>query len=143
MFQLIAMLVDVHLYDALTRRAAFPIYERYGINRYELWMLSSLVGYLGHRGMTIVSKHGFFKFLTGNRSYRKKQEGYFHGLLSKGFIGQYEYIRVPGSQSIGLSDLGVRVIRDYLGSVQGLIDRHSHSNLISMALPETKYKRTA
>jgi len=141
------MLVNIHLYDALARRAAFPIYQRYGINRFELWMLSALVGYLSSKEATIVSKIDFFKFLSGNWNTRKKQEGYFHGLLSKQFIGQYEYVMKPGSQSIGLSSLGVRVMRDYLGSIDEFMKRYTKHNsiaiTISEAKPGTKHRLTA
>lgn len=139
------MFVDIHLYNALARRSAFPIYQKYGINRFELWMLSALCGYLSYRGLTIVSKIEFFKFLSGNWNERKKQEGYFHGLLNKHFIGQYEYILKPGSQSIGLSDLGVRVMRDYLASVEGFLTRHTNSNSLPFceAKPTLKHKLTA
>lgn len=139
------MLVDIHLYNALARRAAYPIYLRYTINRFELWMLSSLHGYLSHRGMTIVSKIEFFKFLSGNWRERRKQEGYFHGLLKKGLIGQYEYVRVVGSQSIGFSDHGVRVMRDYLSSVEEFMIKYRNKQQIEIAAaaPNEKYKQTA
>jgi hypothetical protein len=107
-------------------------------------MLSALCGYLSYRGATIVSKIDFFCFLSGNWNERKKQEGYFHGLLNKGFIGQYEYISKPGSQSIGLSDRGVRAMRDYMTSVDAFLTTHSVKNIgISEAQPGDKHKRTA
>lgn len=137
-------MVDLNLYNALARRSAFAIYRRYMINRFELWMLSSLCGYLNYRGLTIVSKIEFFQFLSGNWNERKKQEGYFHGLLNKGFIGQYEYLSIPGSQSIGLSDRGVRAMSDYFKAVDNFMVKYKGKGIqIAQANPSDRYKQTA
>lgn len=137
------MQVDIHLYDGLCRRAAFPIYKRFKVNRFELWMLSALVGFLASREMSIASKAEFFGFLTGNWN-KSKLEGYYHGLLGKGLIGQYEYVTRPGSKSVGLSDFGVVVIRQYLASVDEIIAKHGNTTLdIVKADPTTKYRQTA
>ncbi len=134
----------MHLYNGIARRAAFPIYRKYKVNRFELWMLSALCGYLQHRGLTIVSKLEFFKHLSGNYRDRKKQEGYFWGLLSKHLIGQYEYITQPGSQSIGLSNLGVSCIRDYQASVAAFVERYGNYKRIGIVEAEPiKHRRTA
>lgn len=138
------MFINIHMYDGLSRRAAYPLWLRFGINRFELTMLSSLCGFLAFKEQTIVSKVEFFSWLTGNGKDRLKQQGYFFGLLSKGFIGQFEYVSIPGSQSIGLSERGVRVIEAYYKSIDEIMHRYNKNKVeLQIANPSTKYKRTA
>jgi hypothetical protein len=109
------------LYEYMRRRAAFPLLQRYGINRYELWLLVQLSAHLQYEDKVISSTERFLETITGNQREQAKMRGYYHGLLTKKFIGAFEYIRYPGSESCGISDLGVRVLEEYDKCITGLM----------------------
>lgn len=117
-------MLDQQTYDLISRRAAYPIYLRYKVNRFELWLLSALSGYLDYEGQDICSKGEFFRNITGHARDYPKFEGYYQGLLRLQLIGTYEYISKPGSLSIGLSQLGAKVLEDYKASVKELHARY-------------------
>lgn len=108
---------DYSTYELIRRRAAYPLLQRFGINRYELWMLCQMCGYIQYKGRVIVGKQRFFSFVTGNAREKAKMMGYYTGLSKKGFIGLFEYIKRPGSESFGISDLGARVLGEYEGEL--------------------------
>lgn len=106
------------------------ITQTHGINRFELWLLLSLAGFLSLEGKEIVSKDMFFDFLAGNYNHRIKFEGYYQGLLKLKCIGTYEYVSTKpgtGSVSIGLSDYGIEVIKAHFRAIYGLFDRYGNS----------------
>lgn len=100
-------------YELIRRKSTYPVIQKHGINRHELWMLSQLNGLLGHLDKTLISKKAFFCHITRNVREHNKMAGYYSGLLRKGFVGAFEYVNVPGSESCGISDLGARVLNDY------------------------------
>lgn len=113
---------DYSTYELVRRRAAYPLLRRFGINRYELWMLCQMCGYIQYKGRVIVGKQRFFSFVTGNSREKAKMMGYYTGLSKKGFIGLFEYIKKPGSESFGISDLGVRVLEEYEKELDKMVE---------------------
>lgn len=121
------MLVDNHLYDLVSRRAAYPCWLKYGINKMELKMLGQLSSYLKFRNSTVVGKHDFFDTVTNNSREKVRMEGYLSGLIKGRFIGCYEYVSSPDGLSLGLSDLGVQVLIDFDSDVQVLLEKYKPS----------------
>jgi hypothetical protein len=104
---------NYYTYELVRRRAAFPLLQRYCINRYELWLLVQLAGYLQHLNKSIISKGQLFDTITGNKREQAKMNGYYTGLVNKRFVGTFEYISRPGTESVGISDLGASVLAEY------------------------------
>lgn len=77
--------------------------------------------------------------------------GYFQGLLDRKLIGTFEYIQVPGSVCVGISELGLSVIRLYQSELTRLATQYgvhpysvdSYAPPTVTAEPPVKYKRTA
>lgn len=95
-----------------------------GMNRYELWMLVQLDSYLKSVKREIVSKKKFFDSITGNGKRWKLMQGYYFGLVSKGYCGCYEYVNKPGSECVGISDLGRSVLAVYDIELKKIIKSH-------------------
>ena len=117
------MKLDMHTYELVRRRAAYPILLKYRVNRYELWLLCQMAGFLKHKGKPIVSRAIFFKSVTGNHTEKKKMSGYYIGLLTKKMVGAFEWVAKPGSECFGISELGAHVLGEYEKHLATLIDR--------------------
>jgi hypothetical protein len=107
------MQVDDDQYDFLYRRSTYPLWLKFRINKMEFRLLKQLNWYLKYKNTTVTSKQEFFDTITNNQHEKRLMEGYLKGLTEKKFIGAYEYIKTPGSLSIGLSDLGVNVLKSF------------------------------
>lgn len=107
------MLLDYQAFLFSYRRASYGVYLKYGINKFELQFLLMLSGYLRCIGRQVIAKNEFFDTLTGNPREHRKMSGYLSGCLDKRFIGSYEYIKKPGSLSLGISDLGMSCIASF------------------------------
>lgn len=131
------------------RRASFCCYQKFSVNKMELWLLCALNAYLNFKGVTIVSKLDFFRQVTANPREKAKMQGYYQGLVTKGCVGVYEYIQQPGSESVGISELGAKVLSTYDESLQFYADkfkRHPHrldASIIITADPQDRWRRTA
>lgn len=115
------------VYNSLRHRDS--ISKTHGINRYELWMLLSLSGYLVMHGKNIVSKDAFFDYLSRTGRIKPKFEGYLAGLIRLKCLGTYEYINQPGTLSLGVSDYGVEVIKAHFRAVFQVIGRWGNNDL--------------
>lgn len=118
------MLIDDDQYDMLYRRASYPVWLKFGINKAELRMLKQLSWYLKHRNATVVGFGAFCDVVTNNSVERVKMNGYLRGLMEKKFVGSYSYISNPGSLSVGLSDLGVEVLNCFREDLIKLRDKY-------------------
>lgn len=116
---------DFHAYELIKRKSAYPLYTKFGINRFELSFLCQLSGYLRHLNKQIVSKEEMFSAITGNVNEFRKMEGYLKGCRDKGFIGSYEYISRPGSLSLGITDLGLKVLEMFNNELQNYKKRYA------------------
>ncbi len=105
--------MDVCLHQLVTRRAAYQVRLKYDINRYELYLLVQLHALLMHLDRPFVSVIGLFRQVTGNSNEWRKMQGYLNGLIERRYVGTFEYVKTPGSLSIGPSELGLRVIECY------------------------------
>lgn len=118
------MCIDYKTVFFVYRRSSYPVYLKFKINKFELQMLCMLSAFLLHRGKNIVSKAEFFDTMTNNSRERIKIEGYLHGCIDKKFVGCYEYISHPGSLSVGLSDLGISVIKSFEEDLKKMVDKY-------------------
>src|SRR5688572_18154870 len=100
----------IHLFY---RRASFEAFKVFGINKAELNTLLCLEAYLKARNKTIISWREFVDIMTGNNRESAKIKGHYWGLNNKGFIGSYEYIRVPGSLCVGITPKGFAALKAY------------------------------
>lgn len=105
--------VSSGLVALFSRRAMYPCWIKFGINKAELSCLSALHAYLEARNKTIVSWLSFKRAVTNNSREKAKMEGYLQGLLKGKFIAPYEYKRVPGSFCVGITPLGLAVLERY------------------------------
>jgi|SRR5687768_14852085 len=117
------MLLDYQAFLFSYRRASYGVYLKYGINKFELQFLLMLSGYLRCIGKQVIAKNEFFDTSTGNPREHRKMLGYLGGCLDKRFIGSYEYIKKPGSLSIGISNLGLSVISHFEKDLLKYMDR--------------------
>lgn len=118
------LVYDFHAYELIKRKSAYRIYCKFGINRFELTFLVQLSGYLRHINRQIVSKDEIFSAITGNTKEFRKMEGYLKGCRDKQFIGSYEYISRPGSLSLGITDLGLKVLEVFNGELRLFLERY-------------------
>lgn len=144
------MLIDDAQRDFIFKRASYEVYKRFKVNKFELWLLNSLSWYLQHVEQTIVSRNHFFDTITGNSRELRKMEGYFQGLLRLKCIGTFEYISCPGSLSLGISDLGLEVLRHYKTALAQFSNKYPRNTktidgfpLSITAEPTPKYRQTA
>jgi hypothetical protein len=114
-------------YEGFRRRALGKMWQKHGINEFELMMLCCLASHVARVGRSLISKRELFDGITGNSLRKAKMEGYLKGLITKQFVGSYEYITRPDSLSVGVSDLGHKVLIDFnteinrlMGSVEQL-----------------------
>jgi len=121
------MLIDPCQHDFIYKKASFEVFKIFKINKQELWLLSCLNHYLGTIERNVVSRQAFLENITNNNREIRKMHGYCHGLLTKGFIGSYEYLRVPGSTAIGISDLGVKALESYLKALELVSEKYPMS----------------
>lgn len=110
--------------ETIYRRVSYPLYMRYRINKFELRFLIAFDGYCGRFGKTLVSARAFIDFMTRNIKEKRKLTGFMHGCLTGGFLGAYEYICQPGSLSLGISDLGFKVLREYQEEKNKMLARY-------------------
>lgn len=118
----------------------------FGLNRYELWMLLALEYWLRWEGMQVGSKTRFFQNLTGNSRLKRKFEGYFYGLLNKGFIGTFEYMGQQPSLCVGISEKGMAAIRMHYEYCDELETRYTTTNASPLSFdesPPAKYRKIA
>lgn len=130
----------------LQYREPVKVCRVFGLNRYELWMLLALEYWLRWEGMQVASKTRFFQNLTGNSRLKRKFEGYFYGLLNKGFVGTFEYMGQPGSLCVGISTKGMAAIRMHYQYCDELKTRYTTDNPSPLSYeesPPTKYKKIA
>jgi hypothetical protein len=104
-------------YEGFRRRALGKMWQKHGINEFELTMLCCLASHVARVGRSLVSKRELFDGITGNSLRKAKMEGFLKGLITKQFVGSYEYITRPDSLSVGVSDLGSKVLDDFNGEV--------------------------
>lgn len=114
---------DYSTYELVRRRAAYPLLQRFGINRYELWMLCQMAGCCRHLNKAIVSKNTFFGNITGNSREKAKMQGYYTGLVNKKFVSLYEYKAKPGSESFKINALGARVLNEYHKEIEKMAEK--------------------
>jgi hypothetical protein len=105
--------MDVCLQQLVMRRAAYQVRLKYDINRYELYLLMQLHALLMHLDRPFVSVIGLFRQITGNSGEWRKMNGYMTGLINRRYVGTFEYVKTPGSLSVGPSELGLAVIECY------------------------------
>ncbi len=142
------MHIDHSLYDFIYRRASYPSWQRYRVNKLELKVLGMLSAYLKHINRVISSQQEFLDTVTRNALEKRKLGGAINGLVSKNCIGSFEYIQSPGSVCIGLSDLGVKVLSDFNTKLELMADKYKPSayridNVINPSFtqePNIKYK---
>jgi hypothetical protein len=102
------------------------MFKSYGINRSEMWILCSLEAYLITHGCVLVSQQLFIDYLNGTFKTKRKFRGYVEGLHRLECIKSFEYIRNPGSLSIGITDFGFTVLNAYYSQMSALFDRYRH-----------------
>jgi len=107
------MLINHEVYCFIYKRASFEVYKKFRINKLELWLLCAIAAFLRHKNQTVISKDILFNQITGNGKEQLKIQGPFEGLVKGKFIGTYEYITMPGSCCIGLSELGSKTLQCY------------------------------
>lgn len=116
------------------RRASYAVKLRYGISKPELETLLSLYHFTIHRGKDIVAWSDFVKQHTGNIREKLRLGEVMKGLFRLAVIGSFEYIPIPGSLCVGISELGYKIITAYLEAVSVFIDNHSkESRLVNRA----------
>lgn len=104
----------IECWELLKYRAMYQITLMFpGLNRFELLTLLQISAYLRLQGKTITGLKGFCDCLSGNAKARHKSFGAVQGLLKGKYLGLYEYIPKPGSRSIGISELGLKVIESF------------------------------
>lgn len=118
------MNVDIYLYSLIARKACLPCWHKFRINRFELHLLSSLNGLLQHKKKVVISKDLLLKTVCSTGRERVKCCGYYEGLITKGFAGEYYYIRRPDTNSIGLTEKGVKVLELYSQEVARLVEKY-------------------
>ena len=135
------MLVESDQLFFIYRRSCNNVVSRYRINRYELQFLLALSGFLKHLDRDVVSFMEFIDTTTKNPKERNKLKGYGWGCINKGFLGSYEYIRVPGSLSIGFSNLGLRVVTEFHSELKRLSEKYSFNKTELKEPASDIYKR--
>jgi hypothetical protein len=133
---------QAYLIQALRHRASYPIYQEFGVNVDELWFLSSLYTYQLTLSRSAVSRRDFYDWLSQNMKRHYKFDGYLHGLQTKELIGTYEFVSSPGSKIIGISDLGLAVLRRHGEVLTELLSRYSFGDKLTLSRPHL-YRRTA
>lgn len=108
-------------YEGFRRRALGKMWQKYQINEFELTMLCCVASYVARIKRPLVSKRELFDGITGNSLRKAKMEGFLKGLITKQFVGSYEYIIRPDSLSVGVSDLGARVLLDFNSEINRLM----------------------
>ena len=107
----------------IDNKAWFAAYKKYRINKLELWVLKCLAHSCERKQAEIINQTHFIDSITSNPKMKMKINGALIGLDSKGFIGSFEYIRNPGSLSIGLSDLAHKFLAEHVQVRALLADR--------------------
>jgi hypothetical protein len=115
--------IDPCLFALLNRRAQYPCWIKFGINKAELSCLSALQGYLKARHKSVISWLVFKRAITSNSKEQAKMEGYLKGLIRLKVVELYEYKRKPGSYCLGISPLGLAVLDHYRRSLANLQDK--------------------
>lgn len=118
------MVIDIDHAQFLWQRSSYPVWKQFRVNSRELWFLRALYFSLRFHGRAAVSRTNFLRELTGNRKRWGYYEGYRRGLVDKKMVAVYEYIRRPGSESLGITDLGLAVIRFHDGAMQDLLKQY-------------------
>src|SRR5690606_11177925 len=127
-------------------RAPVRACKIFNLNREELWLLLALYAWLQYRGQQVGSKTHFFECLSGNSRLWRKFEGYYQGLLKKGMIGAFEYIKRPGTLSLGITAKGMSAIKVHNEYTNELEGRYRIDNARSLDVdesPPAKYRKIA
>lgn len=95
----------------LERRAAYSCWNKFHINRFELWMLMSLSALMLLYRAKSMGKRQLFDTITGNGRIKRQFEGYFRGLLTKGFIKEVQMHN--GKIGYLLTPLASRVLNEF------------------------------
>lgn len=112
---------EFYTFCALQTRASSKVWYKYKINKTELWLLCSLYGMLLLKGANpVLGKDKFFRQLTGNVYRKCNFEGYLRGCVGKGFIQLYEFKKRPGSNSLGITDLGFAALDCLANSIESV-----------------------
>lgn len=74
------------MFSLFERRAANKVYQTFRVNRFELWLLFAMVAVLGLHGKKSTSKRQIFDTVTGHTVAKRKMEGFWSGLVSKGLV---------------------------------------------------------
>lgn len=114
--------MDSSVLDLYGRRACAWVMSG-KINRFEVWMLSAMRGYFNTFQVVQVGKSTLFRMITGSPTYKKKLQGYWWGLLSKGYI-QLAERQFSRGESYTISPLGWEVLRLYDHNLKALIRRY-------------------
>ncbi len=129
------------LTEYMRQRAMGKVYERFRVNNYELSLLCALVGQSGCLDSYIHSKRDFFDSVTGNRKRKVKMEGFLWGLRNKGMVGSYEWAGNPETLSIGVSQLGWKVVQYYADQLWKLIEtRIPEDEYSTVIIPSVDYE---
>jgi hypothetical protein len=110
-------------YELIKRRAAFGVYMKFNINRFELSYLLQLCAFLQFHDKQVIGKTTFERQVTSNSREKAKMQGYLKGNLDKGFIGTFEYKSKPGTTSLGITDLGIAVIKKNMQDIAIYMER--------------------
>lgn len=137
--------VNPHQWNLYSRRATYKAYQRYGINKYELWFLSVIYGCLQTYGRPVIGRKTLFDHVTANSRFRRKMAGYYMGLLEHGMIGTYEYVHLPGSEAVGISDKGMQALRcweeEFLRLIKSNVIKQAVVPVVNESFP--RYSKTA
>lgn len=120
-------------YKALTYRASKLIYQRYGMNFFELDMLCALTTCLIIHNKRVMSRLTICRWLGFGMRREKKSFGYFQGLSRLGAIHVLTWRnQKPGTgNSIALTPFGAKVLTDYwneLARLEGIEQNHHHND---------------
>lgn len=142
--------MDKLQYEFIFRRASYTCYLKFRVNKFELKLLMALVHFLRYKGRNVVARSEFFNHITNNVRERAKMQGYYAGLLDKKIIGTFEYIAIPGSECVGISELGLSVLAELQRELNRLSAQYPIHNHYLDSLPASftsepnpKYRLTA
>jgi hypothetical protein len=111
------MLLEPAKFKAIETVATRRTRAKTGYSPQEITLLFYLHGYLSLQGKTICSEVAFLHFITPSPKERSKLAQHMYFCMSKRLIGSYEFIRLPGSKCLGLSDLGCSVLLEYYNQI--------------------------
>lgn len=133
---------EFFLLKSLEYRASKLIYSRYGMNRFELQMLCSLVSYLMLHEKKVVSRKSLCDWLGMSIVLEKKSYGYIEGLSRLGAIHVFTWRnQKPGTgNSIALAPFGARVLATFWNELERLegieLSQTDYTGIMTVTAPE-------